>query len=92
MTLLTDNDAFDISNTICGSFYYEKESIFELHKGKPATDKNSTMLFYTTQLEAVLSFNQLKNKYDTALVWSESHDEWIVIINLKFTTYETMKA
>ncbi|QDP53100.1 MAG: hypothetical protein Unbinned2350contig1001_25 [Prokaryotic dsDNA virus sp.] len=87
MTIFNIEDAFEISNSTCSSFYYEKEPIFELHKGKPTNDKNSTMLFYETQLEAILSFNVLKNKYKAAVVWSESHNEWIVIINLNYEEY-----
>tara|TARA_R100000664_G_scaffold7542_1_gene12675 strand:- start:401 stop:727 length:327 start_codon:yes stop_codon:yes gene_type:complete len=88
------NDAEDLANTSCESFYARRKDEFEVLSDNEPTldDKGKVMHFYDTRLEALLSCKAFKqNDPNTAMVWREvnyliegddtshSREEYIVI-------------
>jgi|TARA_B100000686_G_C16669357_1_gene905490 hypothetical protein len=88
------NDAKDLANTSCESFYFGREDEFEtVSENIPqGNNKGKVMHFYDTRLEALLSCKAFKqNDPNTAMVWREvnyliegddtshSREEYIVI-------------
>ena len=88
------NDAKDLANTSCESFYARRKDEFEVLSDNEPTldDKGKVMHFYDTRLEALLSCKAFKqNDSNTAMVWREvnyliegddnshSREEYIVI-------------
>lgn len=71
MQYLTDADIEGLYHTAGRSFYYDQQDRYEIWKGKEediAKDGEGTAMWYNTQLEALISYNYYREKYNTVLL------------------------
>jgi|TARA_R110000824_G_scaffold170961_3_gene348441 hypothetical protein len=96
MELLTNEDIEGLHVSSCASFYWDQYERFEIHKENGnsrfsdhncAKDGEGTMMWYNTQLEALISYNYYREKYKTVLLWDMAENpepQHCVIIDKKF--------